>query len=323
MAAAAFAEGKQESGSDVKVIKVGHGVPEDTSLGQGFIKFKELVEANSNGSIKVEIYANGLLGGDRELTESVQLGNVTLTGVSATNLASFAKEFFVLDSFFMFDDRDHAYRVFDGTTGDNLSAALESKNMYGLAYWENGFRHLTNSKRVVAGPDDMKGIKMRVPENPVQIAAWSSTGAGPTPMAWGELFTSLQQKVLDGQECTMENIEKMKFYEVQPYVSLTGHKYSPYVVIINQDFYNSLTTAEKAIIDSAMKETTAYQRKVAADLEMKGLEIVKAAGNTVSEVSAAEKARFRNMMAASQDLIKEKTGEKAWNDFAADVEAQR
>ncbi|MCG8698605.1 MAG: TRAP transporter substrate-binding protein, partial [Bacteroidales bacterium] len=273
LAAAVFAEGSQETESDVKVIKVGHGLPEDTSLGQGFSKFKELVETNSNGSIEVEIYANGLLGGDRELTESVQLGNVTLTGVSATNLAPFAKEFFVLDSFFMFDSREHAYRVFDGTTGDNLSAALENKNMYGLAFWENGFRHLTNSKRIVAGPDDMRGIKMRVPENPVQIAAWSATGAGPTPMAWGELFTSLQQKVLDGQESTMESIEAMKFYEVQPYISLTGHKYSPFVVIINKEFYDSLSTAEKAIIDSAMKETTAFQRQVAAQREANGLEL--------------------------------------------------
>lgn len=316
------AQGGNETSKNI-VIKAGHGLPDETSLGLGFSKFKELVEKKSNGSITVEIYSNGQLGGDRELTESIQLGNVDMTAVSATNLATFAKEFFVLDSFFMFDSREHVYRVLDGKAGDAMLEALSAKNIQGLGYWENGFRHLTNSLRAVASPADMKGIKMRVPENPVQIAAWSSVGAGPTPMAWGELFTSLQQHVLDGQECTMENIEAMKFYEVQPYISLTQHKYSPYVVLFNKSLYEKLTPEQNKIITEALKETTAYQRKAAEALEMKGLEIIKAAGNTIIEVTPEAKGEFRDLMMESQGMVKEKAGSAMFDLFLSEVEKLR
>jgi tripartite ATP-independent transporter DctP family solute receptor len=304
-------------------IKAGHGLPETTSLGLGFLKFKELVEAKSGGSIIVEIYPNGQLGGDRELTESAQLGNVTMTAVSATNLSIFAKEFYALDTFFMFDTRNHVYRVLDGKAGSAMLAALSEKNLAGLGYWENGFRYLTNSKRPVNGPSDMTGIKMRVPENPIQIAAWNSVGAGPTPMAWGELFTALQQRVLDGQECSMENVEAMKFYEVQQYVSLTGHTYTPYVVIMNNDFYKKLSADSRKIIDEALKETTIYQRKVAAELEQKSLETVRKAGNVISEITPQAKAEFRRLMAASQAMVKERAGAAMYDLFSAEVERLR
>lgn len=304
-------------------IKAGHGLPETTSLGLGFTKFKELVEAKSGGTIKVEIYSNGQLGGDRELAESAQLGNVTMTAVSATNLSIFAKEFYALDTFFMFDTREHVYRVLDGKAGSAMLAALAEKNLTGLGFWENGFRYLTNSKRAVKGPGDMTGIKMRVPENPIQIAAWNSVGAGPTPMAWGELFTALQQKVLDGQECSMENVEAMKFYEVQKYVSLTGHTYTPYVVIMNNDFYKNLPADARKIIDEALKETTLYQRKIAAELEQKSLGKIRGAGNEISEITPQAKADFRKLMAASQAMVKEKAGSAMYDLFSAEVERLR
>ena len=299
-------------------------MPEDTGMGEGFTKLKEVLEAKSDGAMKVEIYPNGQLGGDRELTESAQLGNVDLTAVSATNLAPFAKEFYVLDTFFMFDDRSHVYRVLEGEAGDAMLAPLQEKNLMGLGFWENGFRHLTNSKRPVESPDDMTGIKMRVAENPVQISAWKSVGAGPTPMAWGELFTALQQGTLDGQECTMENIVKMKFYEVQENISMTGHKYSPYVVIMNLDLFNSFTDQEKEWFLSALEEATEYQREVAKKPEVEGLQIVKDAGNTVVEVTPEAKAEFRSsMMGAVNDLVKEKAGAEMYNLYMEEVEAKR
>lgn len=305
------------------VIKAGHGLPENTSLGMGFAKFKEILEAKSGGTVKVEVYANGQMGGDRELTESVQLGNVAMTAVSATNLSIFAKEFYVLDTFFMFDSREHVYKVLDGKAGDAMLTALSAKNLAGLGYWENGFRYLTNSKRAVASPDAMKGIKMRVPENPIQISAWNSVGAGPTPMAWGELFTALQQKVLDGQECSMENIDKMKFFEVQKYVSLTGHTYTPYVVLMNADFYKKLPAEARKFVDDAMKETTDYQRKIAATMEGESLAKVKAAGNVVTELTPKAKAEFRTLMAASQKMVREKSGEAMYKLFSDEVEKAR
>lgn len=314
-----FAGGQQEDG--VKVIRAGHGQPIGTGLHQGFVYFKEAVEKNSDGALTVEIFDSGQLGGDRELTEGVQLGNVTITAVSAANLGTFAKEFFVLDTYFMFRDRDHVYSVLDGPAGDAMLDGLSSKGMVGLGFWENGFRHLTNSKRAVEKTDDMIGLKIRVPENPVQIAAWQAVGAGPAPMAWGELFTALQQKALDAQESTLESIQTMKFYEVQPYLTLTGHKYSPYVIMMNADFYSGLTDQEKGWVDAAIEDSIGKQREFAANNEAIAIKAIEDSGKTaINELSADAKMEFRKSMSTIFPMVKEKSGAEVFDLFIEEVD---
>jgi tripartite ATP-independent transporter DctP family solute receptor len=318
-AATLVAEGQKEDGS--LVIRAGHGQPQGTGLHMGFVYFKEAVEEMSDGAITVEIFDSGQLGGDRELTEGVQLGNVQMTAVSATNLAPFSKEFFVLDTYFMFRDREHVYSVLDGKAGDAMLAPMDDINIKGLGYWENGFRHFTNSIRPVEVPEDMRGIKMRVPENPVQIGAWKSVGAGPTPMAWGELFTALQQKTLDGQESTLESILTMKFYEVQPYISITGHKYSPYVILMNKEFYDGMSAEQQGWVNAAIEDSLAKQRAFAKEAEQKAIDAIREAGNTIVEPTVEQKLQFRKIMASTYDLVKKNSGEEIFELYLSEVEA--
>ena len=315
-----FAGGNKEADSDVIKITIGHGVPEPTAEHQGFLKFKELIEAESNGRFQVEIFPNQQLGGDRELTESVQLGNLTITGPSSAPLASFANGFYVLDLPFLFADRDEVYRVLDGEAGQKLLGSLDQYNLKGLGYMENGFRNVTNSRKEIKSPADLKGLKIRTMENDLHLAAWKQLGANPTPMAFGEVFTALQQKTVDGQENPFELIANNKFYEVQDYISATRHIYSPYVIVINKKFYEGLTADDQALVDSAMKRAVDFQRKEALKAEKKSIDTIIASGTKVTELSKAEIDVFREKLVPVQGKVKAKAGEEIVDAFLTAIQ---
>lgn len=288
------------------VIKAGHGLTEVSAMHLGWVKFKELVEERSKGEIVCEIYPNQQLGGDRELTEGAQLGSVTITSPTSSPLAAFQKDFFVLDAPFLFVNRQEAFPALDGEFGQALLKKLESINLKGLAYWENGFRNITNSRNAVRTPDDVKGLKLRVMENAIHLAAWKALGANPTPMAFGELFTAMQQKTVDGQENPFGQIYDNKFYEVQPYITKSQHAYPPFVVIMNKEFWDDLSQAHKDIVTSAMKDATAYQRKVAEELDNKAADSLRALGREIIELTPDEIAQFRAKVAPVSAAIKER-----------------
>lgn len=306
---AAFAGGEQEKGSEVIKISVAHGVPEETAEHQGFLKFQELLEAESNGRYKVEIYPNQQLGGDRELIESVQLGNLTITGPSSAPLASFANGFYVLDLPFLFADRDEVYRVLDGEPGQALLASLEQYNLKGLGFMENGFRNITNSKREIKSPADLAGLKIRTMENELHLAAWKQLGANPTPMAFGEVFTALQQKTVDGQENPFELIASNRFYEVQDYITATKHIYSPYVVVMNKEFYDGLSADDQKLFNSTMKRAIDFQRVEALKAESTSLETILASGTKVTELDKSEVDVFREKLVPMREKVKAKAGD--------------
>ncbi|MCG8483801.1 MAG: DctP family TRAP transporter solute-binding subunit [Clostridia bacterium] len=300
---------EEDANVDEKIlIKVGHGNPESNAIHEGWLKFQELVEAKSNGNIEVEIYPNGQLGGDRELIEALQMGNVTMSSPSSAPLASFNKNFFVLDIPFLFKDRQQVYSVLDGNAGQELLKTFEEYNIKGLAFMENGFRNLTNSKAPVKTPEDLNGLKIRTMENELHLAAWTLLGANPTPMAFGELFTALQQKTVDGQENPFELIYSVKFYEVQDYISKTQHIYTPYVIIMNNEFYVNLSDENKEIIDASIKEATDYQRGLAKQKDVESEKAIKEAGVEVIELTDEEKAAFKNKLTPLFDQVKEKAG---------------
>lgn len=279
------------------VIKTGHGLTEASAQHLGWEKFKQLVEERSKGEIACEIYPNQQIGGDREMTEGVQLGSITACSPSSSPTAAFQKDLFVLDAPFMFANRKEAFDFLDGKFGQLLLARLESINLKGVAFWENGFRNLTNSRNAVRIPDDVKGLKLRTMENAIHLAAWKALGANPTPMAFGELFTALQQKTVDGQENPFGQIYDNKFFEVQPFITKSQHVYTPYVVFFNKDFWEELSPQHREIIESSMKEATAYQRKVAEELDDKSAEALKAAGRDIVELTAEEREKFRKGVA--------------------------
>ena len=196
--------------------------------------FAREVEKRTNGRYKVQTFHSGSLGAKRESVEAVQLGTQELTFTSTGPVPNFVPDVAILDIPFLFRDYGHARAVLDGPIGQELLQKFPGKGMVALAWAENGFRHMTNSKHAVASPEDLKGLKMRTMENPVHIQAYKAFGIIPTPMAFTEVFTALQQGTVDGQENPLSVITSAKLDQVQKYLSLTGHVYSPALFLMNK-----------------------------------------------------------------------------------------
>lgn len=278
-----------------------------TSTGHQALEFldKELRE-KSAGRIGLEIYPSSQLGGERELTENIQFGNVDLVYVSSAPVASFSPAFFAFDIPFLFTSREQAYKVLDGDVGQEILKSLEDKGMVGLAYWENGFRQLTNNKKEIRTPDDLAGMKMRTMENEVHIAAWRAEGANPAPLAFNELFTALQQGTFDAQEGPINLFYDMKFNEVQKYISKTNHIYSPWPLLANPEKLAELNEEDRAIFDAAIKNATEYQRKLAIEADEKAEAAM--TDVTFTTLTPEELKAFSEKAAPILDLVKEKAG---------------
>jgi len=294
------------------LIKAAHGLTEFSGLHQGFVKFKEVLEATSNGEFAVELYPNQQLGGDRELTEAAQLGNLAVAATTSAPLAGFEKDFFIFDVPFMFANRTEAFAFMDGEPGQFLFKKLEKINLVGLGFWENGFRNLTNSRKAVRTVEDVRGIKLRTMENPIHLALWKTLGANPAPMAFGELFTALQQKHMDGQENPFGQIYDNKFYEVQPFITRSHHVYTPFPIIINNEFWHGLSPAHKEIVQSSMKDATAYQRKLAEELDDKAAANLRRAGREIIELTTEQLDAFRKGASPVAQAIKERVSPEAF-----------
>lgn len=299
------------------VLKAAHAA---STSNTGHLAFeflgKELAE-QTNGRITLEIFPNSQLGSERELVESIQLGNVDMTFVSSAVLGNFNKQFFALDIPFIFKDRDSVYRVLDGKIGTDLLTSLEKVGIKGLGYWENGFRQLTNSKKVIKSPDDLAGMKMRTMENEVHIAAWKEVGANPAPLAFGELFTALQQGTFDAQEGPINLFYDMKFNEVQKFISMTNHVYSPWPVLINPDVFNRMSDADKTLLLESVKKTTAYQRDLAQKADAKAVAAM--TDVTITELTPEELEAFSSKMGPIHELVKKKIGSETVDSIIAEV----
>ena len=244
--------------------------------------FAKEVEQRTNGRYKIQNYYASALGGEREATEAVQLGTQELTWTSTGPIPNFVPEAKIFDVPFLFRDYAHARAVLDGPIGQEMMAKFEARGIKLLAWGENGFRHMTNSKRPINAPEDMKGLKMRTMENPVHIQAYKAFGIIPTPMAFGEVFTALQQGTVDGQENPLSVISANKFDQVQKYMTLTGHVYSAGVFLMNKAIFDKLPEADKKIFLEAAKVAAKANRdrvdldekNAVADLTKKGMLIV-------------------------------------------------
>ncbi|MEH0018748.1 MAG: TRAP transporter substrate-binding protein DctP [Desulfobacter sp.] len=305
------------------ILKLGHGTPTTSTLHQGAEKFKTEVEALTKGDITVRIFHSGQIGHDRQLIESMQLGEVDMAIPSSTNVSPFVKEMFITDYFFLFRNAAEAYAILDGPAGQALNEAVAAKSLVGLGFMENGFRHISNNQRPIKIPAHMNGVKIRVNENPIQVTAWKGLGASPTPMNWGEIFTSLQQGTLDGQECSLSLFYDTHFYEAQTYLTLTGHIYSPFSVLMSQDTYEQLDNAQKQAVKQAAKTAIAFQRKLNQTAEKKALEKVQQSGIQVTRLTVEQMAPFIAAAAPSIPLVKEKCGERIYNLFMKELEAFR
>jgi TRAP-type transport system periplasmic protein len=295
-------------------LKLALASPENHPAGAGIRKFAEIVAAKSGGKIKITPFYNGSLGGDQAVVSSMQGGTVDMAVMNSGIMSSQAKEFFIYDFPFMFANEKESDAVVDGTFGKKMHALLEPKGLIGLAYWELGYRQLTNSKRPINKVEDIEGLKLRVIPSPLNLDWVKALGANPTPMAFPEVYSGLEQKAIDGQENPISVIAANKFWEVQKHIVISNHQYNPQSVLLSKKVWDGMSAAEKKILGDAATEAAKVQRTEARAAVAANLDLLKKNGMTVTSLSAAELAKFQDKLrpviakygvTVGQDLVKE------------------
>ncbi|MDP3669529.1 MAG: TRAP transporter substrate-binding protein [Telluria sp.] len=293
-----------------RIIRFGYGLAEDSNQGRATKFLADDLHKRTGGKFKLKGFGNASLGADTQMQNALIGGAQEMTVVSTATLVGIVSDFGVYDLPFVFGNEREADAILDGPFGQTLSAKLQEKGLVGLVYWENGFRNLTNSKRPVTKMEDMQGIKLRVMQNPVYIDMFKSFGANAVPLAFSELFTALETGTVDGQENPVNTIQSSKFYEVQKYLSLTKHVYSPWIVLASKKWWDKLSADEKKAVQESANAARDFERKDSRESAGKALEFLKAKGMQVNVVSDHELGRMRE------------TSRSAMQKFASDGHVQ-
>lgn len=312
-------KGTEANGSKPIVMKLGSVNNDKHTLHDGYEKFKEIVEKETNGEIKVEIYMNGLLGNDQSMIEALQLGTIESVGVSTSMLANWAPSMLAFDLPFMIKDEATADKILDGSFGEKAAKQLEEEQLLLLGYMENGFRQLTNSKHEVKTLQDMKGFKIRTMQTPLNLATWKALGTNPTPMPYTELFTAMEQKVIDAQENPYGNMALDKFYEVQKYLTQTNHVYNPMGLVISKKFYDQLTPEQQKVIKEAGEEASIYQRELNREKSQEYLKTLEDKGMVITELSPKARKEFEEKAQSVNEEFKEEIGKEYYDEFVAEA----
>jgi tripartite ATP-independent transporter DctP family solute receptor len=291
--------------------------------GLGAKKFADLVEQKSGGKIKVRVFPGGQLGGDLQNVSALQGGTLDLMVLNAGLLVGIVKDFAVLDLPFLFNTAEEADAVVDGPVGTKLFEKLPDKGLVGLGYFELGFRNVTNSKRPIVKAEDFQGIKLRVLQSPLFIDLFNTLGANTVAMPFPEVYTALEQRVIDGQENPVTVIFDTKFQEVQKYLSLTRHIYNAQSVIMGKKTWDKLSEEERKIVQASLNEAEAYQRQVSREKSLQVLEDLKKAGMQVNEVSPQEIARIREKIKPVVDKYAKEAGEPLMAEVNAEIAKKR
>ena len=281
-----------------KVIRLGHGLSTGHSVHQGMVYFGEQLEKISEGKFKVQIYPSQQLGTERQCLELLQIGSLDMTKVSAGVLENFSPSIKVFGIPYMFNDKEHTFRVLDGPIGDELLAGTEKYWLKGLGYYDSGSRSFYTIDRPVEQPNDLEGLKIRVMESQTAIDMVKSFGGSPTPISWGELYTALQQGVVDGAENNPPSFYLSRHYEVCKYYIIDEHTVLPDVVLMSTHLWNTLNDQEQKWIQEAMDLSVIEQRRLWSVSEQESLEAVKAAG---VQVSYPDKIPFAEMSKSVAD----------------------
>lgn len=281
---------------DIKA-KLGTSLPDTHPQTIGARKFAELADKKSNGRIKITVYPAAQLGSDQQMQAALRGGTQEFTVPSTATLANLVKEFGVIGLPFSFANEKQADAVLDGPFGQGLLARLPEKELIGLGFWENGFRNFTNSKRPITRADDLAGLKVRTMQNNLYIDLFNGLGANAVPMPVNELFTALETRAVDAQENPFTVVHAQKFYDVQKYLSTTGHAYDALVLIASKKFWDNLKPEDRAHLQDAAREATLFQRQTSRELNtrMRG-ELIKL-GMLVNDVPDAERQRMREKLA--------------------------
>jgi len=273
-------------------IKLSNGVNEDHPVGAGIRRMQEVLAAKSGGKMKINAFWGGSAGGDLQATQALRAGTQEMVIPSTSPLVGIVKELGVFDLPFLFANEKEADAVLDGPVGKQLNKKLEDVGLVNLAYWENGFRNLTNSKHAVAKAEDFSGIKVRVMQNNIFLDTFKTLGSNAVPMAFPEVFTALETKTIDGQENPFVTINTSKYYEVQKYLSITRHAYTPFLVLYSKKMFDALSKDEQAALREAAVEGQKVQRATIRASDGKALAELKAKGMQVNEITPAEQKRM-------------------------------
>lgn len=289
-----------------QTLKIGYILAKNSQLGAGATVFADEVARRTQGRYRIEQYPNAELGGEVEMMKGVQLGTIDLAFITGAPVPNFVPEAGIFGIPFLFRDAQHAHAVLDGPIGDELLQKFAAKGMIALAWGENGMRHLTNSKHPIATPDDLKGLKLRVPQSDTMVAGFKGLGADVSQLAFPELYGALQTGKFDGQENPIATIVASKFNQVQKYLTMSGHIYDPAVFLISKDLYEEMSPADRAAFVEAARLGGEASRKFAAQAEAEGVAFLQQQGMQV--VTSIDKSKFAAAMAPIMPGFEQKYG---------------
>ena len=297
-----------------RLIRFGYGLNEQSNQGRAVKLFAAEVEKASGGKMKVRAIGAAALGPDNQMQQALIGGAQEMMVGSTATLVGITKEMALWDTPFLFNSAKEADAILDGPIGQKVMDKLTEKGLVGLVYWENGFRNLTNSKRAVTKAEDLDGIKLRVMQNNVYLDSFRLLGANAIPLPFSELFSALETKTVDGQENPYNTILSSKFYEVQKYLSITNHVYSPWIVTVSKKWWDTLSPAEQKVLMDAAKASREFERKDTREEAGRALADLKAKGMQINEVPPAEAARMRDKLTRVNASIAASVGMDLWTE---------
>jgi tripartite ATP-independent transporter DctP family solute receptor len=306
-----------------RLIRFGYGLNEQSNQGRATKMFVDEVDKLSGGKMKIRAFGAASLGSDVQMQQALIGGAQEMMVGSTATLVGITKEMALWDTPFLFNNAKEADAVLDGPVGTKVKAKLEEKGLVGLVYWENGFRNLTNNTRAVNKLEDLSGIKLRVMQNNVFLDSFKTLGANAVPLPFSELFSALETKAVDGQENPFNTILSSKFYEVQKYLTITNHVYSPWIVLVSKKFWDGLSAAEKNVLMKAAEKSRDFERKDTRDEAAKALADLKGKGMQINELSPAEAGRMRDKLTRVNASIASNVGMDLWNETQAAVTKAR
>jgi len=302
-----------------RLIRFGYGLNEQSNQGRAAKVFTDEVAKLSGGKMKVRAIGAAALGPDNQMQQALIGGAQEMMVGSTATLVGITKEMALWDTPFLISNTKEADILLDGPIGDKIRNKLQEKGLVGLVYWENGFRNLTNSKRAINKMEDLDGIKLRVMPNNVFLTSFQTLGANAIPLAFSELFTALETKTVDGQENPFNTILSSKFYEVQKYMTVTNHVYSPWIVTVSKKYWDQLSKDEQKVLMDAAKVSRDFERKDTRDEAAKAVADLKAKGMQVNELSPAESARMRDKLTKVYASVAADVGMDLWTEAQGEL----
>lgn len=279
-----------------RTARFGHGMADNHPAGEAAKRFAAEMKEATGGKMNISVIANQALGPDPQMLAALQSGVQEFYTGSALGLLGQVRELGFQDVPFLFSSEAEAQAVFDGAVGDYLNEKLSGVGIHVLGWWENGFRHITNSRRPVNTLADLKGLKLRTQPNPLTLDAFKALGANASPLAWSELFVALETRAFDGQENPIVLMYTQRFYEVQKYLTLSGHVYSPLIFAVSKRFWDRLTPEERERMTAAARQATVFQRQQTATEAESALEGMKKHGMQVSAFSEDDLQKIRDLV---------------------------